>query len=442
MVGDWETRTENRDGSVDCPIRRTPRRGFVVLNVLGAFLVGSAGLAGCTDPGDTGAANPVATFAPAAKAATQAPATIPNPPAAVPDMPAAALPQPEPAADSVTPSGGNDPNGAAGSVRSPTPAFGPSAAAQSASSPGALSESIDLPALAARIDPGLVNISSSLDEPGTGVAGTGIVLDSSGEVLTNNHVIRGATSIAVTDVGNGRTYPATVMGDDAKHDIAVLQLQGASGLETVSIGDSSDVAVGDEIAAIGNAGGGGGTPSATVGTVTVLDRAVSVSDSATGGVEQLAGLFQFTALVQPGDSGGPLVNTAGQVIGVVTAASVGFGPSGGEGFAIPINDAIAISKHIHAGTLKSGPADVLGSPMLNARSTRPGPPRRSVPGAARPLSQISGARSGAASDLVEIRQQRGFPLWPGRGGGSGGIRTPGRVNHSRPFSRSIASSGP
>jgi S1-C subfamily serine protease len=235
-----------------------------------------------------------------------------------------------------------------------------------------LSESIDLPALAARIDPGLVNITSSLGEPGTGVAGTGIVLDSSGEVLTNNHVIRGATSIAVTDVGNGQTYPATVIGHDAKHDIAVLQLQGASGLETASIGDSSDLAVGDEIAAIGNAGGRGGTPSATVGTVTVLDRAVTVSDSATGGVEQLAGLFQFTALVQPGDSGGPLVNTAGQVIGVVTAASVGFGPSGGEGFAIPINDAIAISKHIHAGTasttLKRGPIDVLGSPMLKARA--------------------------------------------------------------------------
>jgi S1-C subfamily serine protease len=360
--------------SVDCPIRRTPRLGFVVLNVIGAFLVGSAGLAGCTDPGDTGAANPAATFAPAAKAATQAPATTPDPPAAVPDMPAAALPQPEPTPDSATPSGGKETNVAGDSVRSPTPTFEPAAAAPSVSSPGTSSESIDLPALAARIDPGLVNITSSLGEPGTGVAGTGIVLGSSGEVLTNNHVIRGAISIAVTDVGNGHTYPATVMGYDAKHDIAVLQLQGASGLETASIGDSSNVAVGDEIAAIGNAGGRGGTPSATAGTVILLNRAVTVSDSATGGVEQLAGLLQFTALVQPGDSGGPLVDTAGQVIGVVTAASVGFGPSGGEGFAIPIDDAIAISKYIHAGTasttLKSGPTDVLGSPMLKERAPR------------------------------------------------------------------------
>lgn len=213
--------------SVDCPIRRTPRRGFVVLSVLGAFLVGSAGLAGCSDPRDTAAANPAATFAPAAKAATLVPPTTLNPPAAVPDTPSAALPQPEPAPDSAPPSGGNGgANVDRHSVHRPTPAFTPSAAAPSASSPGAPNKSVDLPALAATIDPGLVDISSRLGEPGTGLAGTGIVLDSSGEVLTNNHVISDATSIVVTDVGNGQTYPATVMGFDAAHDIAVLQLQG------------------------------------------------------------------------------------------------------------------------------------------------------------------------------------------------------------------------
>jgi len=225
---------------------------------------------------------------------------------------------------------------------------------------------VNLVALAARVDPGLVDINTQLGDQNAAAAGTGIVLSSFGDVLTNNHVIRGATSITVTDVGNGRTYPATVVGYDSSHDIAVLQLQGASGLQAASIGDSSTVAVADEIAAIGNAGGLGGTPSIVAGTVSALDQAITVSDDTTGGVEQLAGLIQVTAALRPGDSGGSLVNTAGQVIGVDTAASTGAGfpSSSGEGFAIPINDAIAISKQIEAGTASTtvhiGPTGMLG----------------------------------------------------------------------------------
>lgn len=208
-----------------------------------------------------------------------------------------------------------------------------------------------LSALAAKVGPALVHVNVRLDDQNAQAAGTGIVLSSSGAVLTNNHVISGATSISVTDVGNGQTYPATVVGSDRSHDIAVLQLQGASGLQTASIGDSSTVAVGDEIAAIGNAGGRGGTPSIAAGTVSALDQTITVRDDTTGSARRLTGLIQVTAQLQPGYSGGPLVNTAGQVIGVNTAASTGFRSqsSGGEGFAIPINDAIAISRQIGAG---------------------------------------------------------------------------------------------
>ncbi|MGH3770460.1 MAG: S1C family serine protease [Pseudonocardiaceae bacterium] len=233
-------------------------------------------------------------------------------------------------------------------------------------SSGASSGALDLSALAAGVDPALVDINTRLGDSNEQGAGTGIVLSSSGEVLTNNHVINGATNITATDVGNGQTYPATVVGYDRGHDIAVLQLRGAAGLRTASIGDSSGVAVGDEIAAIGNAGGRGGTPSVAAGTVSVLGQTVTVSDDITGGAEQLTGLIQVAADVQPGDSGGPLVNTAGQVIGIDTAGSAGsrWQPSGGEGLAIPINDAIAISKQIQtrtaSATIHIGATGILG----------------------------------------------------------------------------------
>jgi S1-C subfamily serine protease len=224
---------------------------------------------------------------------------------------------------------------------------------------------LDLVALAARVDPALVNINTRLANPNTGAAGTGIVLSSAGEVLTNTHVISGAISIDVTSVGDGKTYPATVVGYDRTHDIAVLALQGASGLPTASIGDSSRVAVGDEIAAIGNAGGRGGTPTIVAGTVSALNQTIAVSDDITGSTHQLAGMIEVAAHLEPGDSGGPLVNTAGQVIGVDTAGPARSQPSGGPGFAIPINEAIAISRQIEAGTdsdtVHIGPTGVLGN---------------------------------------------------------------------------------
>jgi hypothetical protein len=128
--------------------------------------------------------------------------------------------------------------------------------------------------IATQTDPGLVDVVSTLGYQQAESAGTGLVLTSSGEVLTNNHVINGATSIKVTDIGNGRTYTAKVVGYDTTKDIAVLQLQGASGLQTVNLGDSSTVAVGQKVVALGNAEGKGGTPSVAAGKITGLGRGI------------------------------------------------------------------------------------------------------------------------------------------------------------------------
>jgi S1-C subfamily serine protease len=210
-----------------------------------------------------------------------------------------------------------------------------------------------------------VDINVTLSYQQESAAGTGQVLTSSGLVLTNNHVIDGATTISAVDIGNGRTYTATVVGYDRTGDLAVIQLHGASGLGTVSIGDSSKVTVGQPIVAIGNAGGVGGTPSVAAGTVTTLNQAITASDNDGSNPEQLTGLIEVNANVQPGDSGGPLVDSAGDVVGIDTAASASPSLSStGDGYAIPINQAITIAKQIEAGkgsaAVHIGPTAFLG----------------------------------------------------------------------------------
>jgi S1-C subfamily serine protease len=192
-----------------------------------------------------------------------------------------------------------------------------------------------------------------------------MVLTSSGEVLTNNHVIDGATSISVTDIGNGRTYSASVVGYDRTDDVAVLQLHGASGLHTVSIGNSSNVAVGDAVVGIGNAGGTGGTPSVAAGSITALDQTITASDEGSGTSEQLSGLLETDANIEPGDSGGPLVNTAGQVVGMDTAGSdSSSAQSATQAYAIPVNRAISLAEQMEAGdrsaTVHIGTTAMLG----------------------------------------------------------------------------------
>jgi S1-C subfamily serine protease len=219
----------------------------------------------------------------------------------------------------------------------------------SAPSGSAAAQSTTTASLAARVSPGLVDINTVTGQGAA--AGTGMVVTSSGEVITNNHVIAGATRITATDVGNGKTYTARVLGYDRKHDVAVLMLSGASGLTTVPLGDSTSVRVGAMVVAVGNAGGVGGTPSASPGSVAALDQAITAGDAVDNTFERLTGLIHVNGQLQPGDSGGPLVDSSGKVVGMDTAASSNFSfqSSSGDGFAIPINKVLAIAKNIVAG---------------------------------------------------------------------------------------------
>jgi S1-C subfamily serine protease len=203
------------------------------------------------------------------------------------------------------------------------------------------------------IGSGVVVIDTNLAYQGNAAAGTGMVLTSSGEVLTNNHVISGATTIKVVVPKTGHSYKARVVGYDRTADVALLQLQGASNLKTVSI-TSTKLSVGATVTALGNAGGNGSITSAT-GTVTGLGRSITASDD-TGGSEQLTGLIETNAGVQPGDSGGPLVNGKGQVVGMDTAASSRFGFQGisaTDAYAIPIAKALTIVQAISSGKASS-----------------------------------------------------------------------------------------
>ena len=223
---------------------------------------------------------------------------------------------------------------------------------------------VDAATIARNVDPGVVDINTTLGYSNARAAGTGMVLTSTGEVLTNNHVISGATSISVTDVGNGKTYDATVVGYDKSHDVAVLQLKNASGLTTVRT-STSPVEVGAAVVGVGNAGGTGGTPSYAAGVITATGQSITASDEGDGTSEQLTGLLETNAEIVAGDSGGPLVDQHGEVVGMDTAASSGFRFSNSsQGFAIPIGDALDIAAQIEAGssggTVHVGPTAMLG----------------------------------------------------------------------------------
>jgi S1-C subfamily serine protease len=211
---------------------------------------------------------------------------------------------------------------------------------------------------------GVVDIQTVLGYRGGAAAGTGIVLSSSGDVLTNNHVIRGATRVLVTVPSTGKSYAANVVGYSLSGDVALLRLSKASGLATATIGDSSKVAVGDHVTAVGNAGGRGGTPTVTTGTITGLHRSITVGNDELGAA-RLTNLMETSAPLEPGDSGGPLLDDAGRVIGMDTAADTGFDfRGGGSGFAIPIARALSIVRTVQAGrstaTVHIGATSFLG----------------------------------------------------------------------------------
>ncbi|MEY2424190.1 MAG: hypothetical protein QOI95_4257 [Acidimicrobiaceae bacterium] len=202
--------------------------------------------------------------------------------------------------------------------------------------------------IAAAVDPAVVDITTTLANGEA--AGTGMVLTSSGIVLTNNHVIADATDIRVQINGSGPIYSAIVLGYDVTDDVALLQIQGASNLQTITVGDSSKVAVREKVVALGNALGRGGTPAIAEGSVTAIDQTITAGDP-NGPSQTLTGLIEINAPLLPGDSGGPLVNTSGQVIGMsVAAAPQTRRQNSSDAFAIPINAALDIARQIQAGT--------------------------------------------------------------------------------------------
>lgn len=222
-------------------------------------------------------------------------------------------------------------------------------------------EPVNMSGAIAAVEPAVARLDTTIDYQHAIGAGTGIVLDPNGVVLTNFHVVQGADTITAT-IG-GRPFTADLVGYDRSRDIAVLQLRGAGGLPVAPIGDSAALAEGEPVVALGNASGSGSPLTQEAGQVVGFGRTINAKDELTGSSEQMTGLIEFAAPVRAGDSGGPLVNSAGQVVGVTTAATVNFrmGP-GGAGFAIPINDAMAVAGQIRSMT----PSDSvhIGRPTL------------------------------------------------------------------------------
>ena len=207
--------------------------------------------------------------------------------------------------------------------------------------------------IVSKVRPGLVLINTTLQYNSEAAAGTGMVINADGLVLTNNHVIEGSTKITATVISTGKTYQARVVGYDDTGDVALIQLQNASGLTTVPIGNSSSVKAGNAVVALGNAEGQGNI-TATAGHVTALNTTISASDEAgSTSTETLHGMIQTNADIVPGDSGGPLASSAG-VIGMDTAGNDPGDQQGpAAGFAIPINTALSVARQIAAGRASS-----------------------------------------------------------------------------------------
>jgi S1-C subfamily serine protease len=225
-----------------------------------------------------------------------------------------------------------------------------------------------VPASAAQTT-GVVTIVSDLPYQNARSAGTGIVLTSDGLVLTNNHVVEGSTATEVTDETTGQSYTATVVGTDATHDVALLQLQDASGLTPAALDTADAAQTGDAVTAVGNAEGTGDLVAAT-GAVTATGQSITAQNESGTDGEALTGLIQIDADIVSGDSGGPLLDSDGEVVGIDTAASSGSAEI--TGFAIPISTALDVAAQIEQGvetdTIEIGYPGFLGVEVGSSRS--------------------------------------------------------------------------
>ena len=242
--------------------------------------------------------------------------------------------------------------GAGGTVLFDRPA---SVSAPPAAAAPVVANGSDVPALLAKVLPAVVSIQTRLSGGGQ-AAGTGMVISAGGEVLTNAHVVSGASTITATRYGTTQALPAHLVGASPDDDLALLRVEGARDLPTVRLGSSASTPVGAAVVAVGNALGlSAGTPTATEGIVSAEGRSVTTNEA--GRSVTLDGLFQTDAAINPGNSGGPLFDRAGAVIGINTAVA---GSAQGIGFAIPIDHAKALLGQLRYGGTTGAPAAYLG----------------------------------------------------------------------------------
>ncbi len=171
-----------------------------------------------------------------------------------------------------------------------------------------------------KVEPAVVLVKAT-DSSQTADESTGMIITGSGEVITNNHVIAGATTVSVTLNGSTTPLTATVIGTDATDDAALLQIAGARNLLTVTFADSDNMSIGDRVVAIGYAIGLTGGLTVTHGIISAEGRTITASDTGGGSSETLTGLLQTDAAISSGDSRGPLVNTSGYVVGMDSASA-------------------------------------------------------------------------------------------------------------------------
>jgi S1-C subfamily serine protease len=240
---------------------------------------------------------------------------------------------------------------------------------ESSAAPGAavLSGNVTIPQLVDRVIHSVVSI--DVKSNGNEDEGTGMIITSDGEVLTNNHVIElysegGNTgTITVTEYGQTKALPTTLVGYDQSKDVALLKINDASDLPTVTFGNSGKAVVGDAVVAIGNALGlAAGTPTVTQGIISALGRSVTAGGEGTQ-TETLQNMIQTDAAINPGNSGGPLIDTSGQVIGMNTAVagtSTDGTSSQNIGFAIPAASVEALISELEKGGQSGNGGGYLG----------------------------------------------------------------------------------
>jgi putative serine protease PepD len=303
-----------------------------------------------------------------------------------------------------------------GGSTSPAVASAPSSAGAGS---GTLAKVGDIQQVLAKIGPSVVAIRTQAYQRGTYYptqgAGTGTILTADGEVLTNAHVVEGATSIEVTLNGETTGRPADLIGSNRSEDVALVKIRDASGLPAATLGKSGDLRVGDSVVAIGNALDLGATPTVTEGIVSALNRSIDAPG------ESLSGLIQTDAAINPGNSGGPLVNASGDVVGMDTAVA---GDAQNIGFALAIDKVKPVADQLRANPTTSGSSSspsgqpsaqraILGVTLQNDPSSSGALIGQAVPGgpAAKAgmrvgdvITAVDGQDVSSAADLVAALQ--------------------------------------